>query len=560
MRHPGGWWHFSAPHRVLAAHTLADVLPVLREAEHWADQGGWAVGVLAYEAAPAFDPALVTHPPNPALPLAWFGLFAAPQPFQPPVPGALPALNWVPNQPHTTYQAAIAAIHAAIARGNTYQVNYTLRLRAQAAPATWPAWWPLMAHAPYGAWVDLGTHQVASASPELFFERAGAHLTTRPMKGTAPRGLTPAEDAAQARWLAGSEKNRAENVMITDMLRNDLGRVARLGSVRVPHLFSLERYPTVWQMTSTITAETAASTTAVMQALFPCASITGAPKTSTMRLIRALEPEPRQTYTGAIGYFAPGQQARFSVAIRTVQVHTGQAEYGVGGGIVWDSTAEDEYAEAMLKARALTHPQPPFALLETLRWSPAEGFYLLAEHRQRLEQSADFFGIPVQWNSVLAALTTSVGGHTGPVRVRLLVDAAGACHVETAPLPPSPPAITVTLAAQPVNSNHLWLYHKTTCREVYEAAQRAHPQAEDVVLWNERGELTETCLGNVVVEQHGEKLTPPVRCGLLAGTLRAHLLERGLIREAVIPKTSLTPNTRLWRINAVRGWQSLTLV
>lgn len=561
LRHPAGWWQFNAPRAVLTAHTHADVLPVLQEAERWAEGGGWAVGMVAYESAPAFDPALVTHPPAPDFPLVWFGLFAAPEPFTPPAPGVHPSLTWSPSQPYPAYQSAIAAIHTAIARGDAYQVNYTFRLHAEAVPAHWGAWWPLVAQAPYGAWLDMGAYRLASASPELFFERDGPRLTTRPMKGTAPRGLTPAEDAAQASWLAQSEKNRAENVMITDMLRNDLGRVARVGSVRVPALFSVERYPTLWQMTSTITAETNASATAVLQALFPCASITGAPKASAMRLIRTLEAQPRRAYTGAIGYLAPGQRARFSVGIRTLHLHPASAcaDYGIGGGIVWDSTAEDEYAEAMLKARALTHPQPPFALLETLRWTPAEGFYLLEEHRQRLTQSAAFFGIPLVWDEAQAALTASVAGHLAPVRARLLVNEAGACRVETAPLPASPSTITAALAVEPVSSTHLWLYHKTTRREVYENAQRAQPDVEDVVLWNERGELTETCLGNLVVEMNGELLTPPVSSGLLAGVLRGRELARGRIREAVVPKARLTPHTRLWRINAVRGWQEIRL-
>jgi para-aminobenzoate synthetase/4-amino-4-deoxychorismate lyase len=366
----GEWLDFGAPRQVIEAHSLAEVIPALQQVQaQVARQGGWAAGLLSYEAAPAFDPALVvrSQPAQEAFPLLWFGLFdaparraerAAPEPAGPPPE----PLRWQVSQHYSRYQAAIERIKTHIARGDTYQVNYTLRLRAAFAGQPFELFERLAGaqQARYAAYLDLGRYVVCSASPELFFEAqplGGGRLqvSARPMKGTAARQARPEQDQAMAAWLQNDPKNRAENVMIVDMLRNDLGRIAEVGSVNVPRLFELERYPTVWQMTSTVTATTRASFGELMAALFPCASITGAPKVRTMQIIAALEEAPRRIYTGAIGWLAPGGQAQFSVAIRTALVdrHAGQVEYGVGGGIVWDSTPQGEWAEALLKARLL---------------------------------------------------------------------------------------------------------------------------------------------------------------------------------------------------------------
>ncbi|MCX6996242.1 MAG: chorismate-binding protein [Kiritimatiellaeota bacterium] len=400
---------------------------------------------------------------------------------------------------------------------------------------------------------------LCSASPELFFRRDGDRITCRPMKGTAPRGLTMAEDRRIARELQGSEKNRAENIMIVDMVRNDLGRIARTGSVRLDRLFDVERYDTLWQMTSTVSARTQAAWPEVFRALFPCASITGAPKVQTMRWIAKLEPTPRGIYTGALGFIRPDRRAQFNVAIRTLHLdrERGRLEYSVGAGITWDSQAGEEWQECQTKALALT-PDPPFELLETILWQPGRGFVLLARHLRRMAESAEYFGFAFNQAAIRRRLRAAAADYPrAPQRIRLLVNRAGTARVEKTPLDQRPgraPAIRlVAVARQPVDSRDRFLYHKTTRRDVYDRALRQHPDCADVILWNERGEVTESCFANIIVIRGAQRLTPPVACGLLAGTYRARLLAQGGLREAVIPVDDLKQADRVLLINSVRG-------
>ncbi|MCX7852515.1 MAG: aminodeoxychorismate synthase component I [Caldilineales bacterium] len=566
------WWRFERPVAVLVAHHVRDVIPHLRRAEAAVGaEGLYAVGFVAYEAAPAFDPALTVAPASSAVPLVWLGLFPPPA-----VLDDLPAADddfalgeWEPSVAAESYAEAIRQIKTQIALGNTYQVNYTLRLRARFEGDPWALFrrlWQAQP-TPYAAYIETDTFAVCSASPELFFRFEDGRVTARPMKGTAPRGRTLAEDEAQAQALRASVKNRAENVMIVDMIRNDLGRVATVGSVEVPHLFTVERYPTLWQMTSTVTAATDVGVTDLFRALFPCASITGAPKVSTMRIIAALEGEPRGVYTGAIGYLAPGEgrvRTRFSVGIRTVVVDktTGCAEYGVGSGIVWDAETGDEYAECLLKARLLTAEPPAFALLESLLWKPDGGYWLLDRHLQRLSESAVYFAVPLAIEEVQAALTGLAASlPPQPHKVRLLVERDGRVRVEAAPLEPTPGRpLRVALAPEPVDPADPFLYHKTTRRRVYERALAARPGCDDVLLWNTRGELTESTRANLVVCLGGRLYTPPVDCGLLPGTLRAALLDEGVIHERVLTPADLSRSEKVWLINSVRGWMEVEIV
>ncbi len=554
----GQWLHFSRPQQIIQADRLEQVLPALREIEKLVETRGWhAAGFLSYEAAPAFDSALRVRPDT-GFPLLWFGLY--PEPAIAPLPNPADAADTAPWQPtvdRETYNAAIAAIKEAIARGQTYQVNYTMRLRNTLTDDPWPLFLRLAQaqQAGYEAYLDTGEWIIASASPELFFQLEGETITGRPMKGTTRRGRTPLEDQAQAEWLRHSIKNRAENVMIVDMIRNDLGRIAQIGSVRVPALFTTERYPTLWQMTSTVTAQTRAGVTEILQNLFPCASITGAPKVSTMNIIARLETTPRRIYTGSIGYLAPGRVAQFNVAIRTVLLEkaTGRAEYGVGGGIVWDSTSADEYEEALLKSKILTSRPRQFSLIETLLWDPPEGWFLPEKHLERMLASADYFGFPLE-KKTLTAFLNELAFDT-PQRVRILLGSDGRLEYQASPFRAPAAPLKFALAARPVNSQDVFLFHKTTRRDMYDSARETFPEADDVLLYNEHGELTEFTLGNVVVELPGGLFTPPVTCGLLAGTFRAHLLESGQIQERIIRLEELTPQTRLYFINSVRKWQ-----
>ncbi len=353
---------FTRPLRVIAAYHIKDVAAAMQAVQQAVDAGKAAAGYVAYEAAPAFDPAMSvnSHAAPNNFPLLWFGIFDAP--LRGPLPrSAAPGTfdAWRVLTPPAAYERNVAAIREAVGRGDAYQVNYTLRLQSELRGDAWAAYRGLSrAQGPgYSAYLDFGRWRILSASPELFFHKRGEHIVTRPMKGTAPRGATPDEDARHARELAISEKNRAENLMIVDLLRNDLGRVARTGSVRVTSLFDVERYPTVWQMTSTVEAELPIQTPldALFQALFPCGSVTGAPKISAMQQIASLEDTPRNIYCGAIGYLLPGGEMVFNVAIRTLllDTRTNQVTYGTGGGITWDSEAQSEYAEALSKADVL---------------------------------------------------------------------------------------------------------------------------------------------------------------------------------------------------------------
>jgi para-aminobenzoate synthetase / 4-amino-4-deoxychorismate lyase len=558
---------FAEPIDQIVAHSVAEVRPALRAVQQAVAAGCYAAGLIAYEAAPAFDPALHVRDPG-RLPLLWFGIFRQPLPVLPqPSDGAFRLSAWQPSISRATYHRHVAAIRQAIAEGETYQTNYTLRLRARFAGDDWAFYQRLRAaqRADYCAYLNLGRLRVLSASPELFFRLDGAEITARPMKGTAPRGRWLDEDRSQAAWLAASTKNRAENLMIVDLLRNDLGRIAAVGSVRVPQLFTIERYPTLFQMTSTVAATVQPGTTIedLFAALFPCGSITGAPKASTMKLIARLEDSPRGVYCGAIGFVSPRHEAVFNVAIRTVVIDTAtaSAEYGVGGGITWDSTAEDEYAEALTKAALLTEPAPGFALLETLRLE-AGSYTLLERHLDRLRESAHFFDIPLALPELRAALDRHRDQAPSTAqRVRLLVAQNGAIRIESTPLPElSLQQQPVALAATPISRRDRFLFHKTTRREIYDAHRRLRPELFDVLLWNEEGELTEFTIGNLVIEQDGICWTPQRASGLLAGTLRAELLAQGRIHERALTSADLNAAERIWLINSVRGWVPVYLV
>jgi para-aminobenzoate synthetase/4-amino-4-deoxychorismate lyase len=558
----GRWLRFRQPVATVAAGRVEDVRPRLREvAEAVERRRLHAAGWVAYEAAPAFDAALAVRPAGP-LPLLWFGLFDAPEPIELPPASAPAPAGWQPDVAPAAYARAFAEIKRRIRAGDTYQVNYSYRLRRDAGTADpWETFLALVhaQRAPFGAYVAAGPWRLCSASPELFFRLDGTRLETRPMKGTAARGLSSAADRAQLAALLASEKERAENLMILDMARNDLGRVARPGTVQALRLCEPEKYPTVWQLTSAVAAETDASVAEIFTALFPPASIVGAPKARTMEIIAGLETSPRQAYTGAIGFLAPGRRAQFNVAIRTLlaDVRSGRAEYGVGGGVVWDSDLDAEQAECRAKARILSAPaRPPFDLLETLLWTPADGIRLLDLHLARLRESADYFDFPCDLARVRAALADLVRTFpAAPQRLRLRLAADGTPTLQAAPLAPlaSDPFFRVALARRPVDRNDVFLYHKTTHRRVYEAAKADFPGHDDVILWNEAGEVTESTIANLAAEIDGALCTPPVACGLLPGVARAELLARGVLRERRLSLDDLRGAPRLFLLNSVRG-------
>ncbi|MHB8090401.1 MAG: aminodeoxychorismate synthase component I [Syntrophales bacterium] len=565
----GQWLQFSNPLAVLKAETLSAVVPLLAEVDNFVERKGFfAAGWIGYEASAAFDSALHTHPAT-AFPLACFGIFKHPPIIRkmPAAGSAYPLEGWRPSVSQEQYAQAIARIREHIAAGDTYQVNYTLRLWSKFHEDPWNFFLNACGDARYGAFIEAPPYYICSASPELFFSLKGKRIFSKPMKGTAPRGRTTAEDSENSLFLHNSEKNRAENVMIVDMIRNDIGKIAEFGSVDVPRLYEIEKYPTVLQMTSTVEAVTAASLSEIMKALFPCASITGAPKAKTMEIIAALETAPRNIYTGTIGYYGPGRRALFNVAIRTtlIDTATGRAEYGVGGGIVWDSTTDDEYEECLTKARVILDPisPVPFSLLETLLWTPAEGFFLQSRHVERLKDAAEYFIYPFAERQILENLHAAVSGlSSGEYRVRLLLAQDGKIECQTVTLekPATCGSVRVQLAKEPVSSRNPFLFHKTTRREVYEQAKNSFPDADDVILWNEKSEITESCIANVVILKEGRLVTPPVSCGLLNGVYRAQLLAEDKITEEIISINDMKNAKQIFLINSVRKWREAVLL
>jgi para-aminobenzoate synthetase/4-amino-4-deoxychorismate lyase len=562
---------FANPRSVLTAHHPAELNAILAEVDSATRQGYHAAGFIAYEAAPAFDrAAIVKEPRQGRLPLAQFGIFDAPRPDPPAMasPGEPQCTPWQLDITPETYHERIRQIHAAIERGDTYQINYTLRAHARLIGSSGLAYYERLRRAQradYCAWLDLGHTQILSVSPELFFSRKESVVTTRPMKGTIRRGMAPEEDAALAQWLRESRKNRAENLMIVDLLRNDLSRLADPGGVSVPSLFTIERYPTLLQMTSTVEARLKAGVTLrdILAALFPCGSITGAPKLKSMEIIAALEDSPRGPYCGTVGWIRPGGEALFNVAIRTVVLDTasGEMECGLGGGITWDSRADEEYEEVLTKSRFLSFAPTDFELIETFLLEAGD-FWLREYHLRRLTRSAAELGFPDPPERLGLLLDSYANQFAmGRYRVRLTYSRTGSAHLEGFPIEDNPEVLApIALAASPVDSADPFLRHKTTRREVYE--QHAATVASgfyDVLLWNERGELTEFTRGNLVLQLEGHRFTPALASGLLAGTFRQALLDQHQVTERILTFDDLAKAEALWFINGVRGWVAVQL-
>ncbi|MDR3370393.1 aminodeoxychorismate synthase component I [Rhodoferax sp.] len=556
---------FDAPLQTLVALTPAQVKPLLDAVEAYAKAGRWCVGYLRYEAASAFDAALQTHPADG--PLAWFAVFETallwPQNSTPAANTPATTVHWHSPLSRDQFNTHLATIHEAIGAGEYYQVNYTAPLHGDFVGSAPELFARLQQAQPggYAAYIDTGNEQILSVSPELFFDWDGQHVLTRPMKGTAPRGQTPQEDAALVQALTASPKERAENVMIVDLLRNDLSRIAQPFSVKVPSLFAVQTLPTVHQMVSDVTAQTRPGTRLheVFRALFPCGSITGAPKVRAMQAIRRLEPEPRGVYCGAIGVVRPGGHASFNVAIRTVTIRGEQAYCGIGSGITADATATNEWREWQHKRGFLERASEPFALLETLRLQ-AGVFHNLGAHLSRLTKAARHFGYPYDEPRVYAALQALLdpdmrSDDTTVWRVRLQLDAQGAPLAEKFVQNSTPAQVMIGLAATPFEAAQSeFTRFKTTRRAHYEAFAPTDPALFDTLLYNERHELTECTRGNIAVLLDGQWLTPALRCGLLPGVGRVAFIAQDRLKEAVITLADL-PRVQGWAfVNSLRGW------
>jgi para-aminobenzoate synthetase/4-amino-4-deoxychorismate lyase len=554
---------FGAPRAVRQADTPSHVRPLLHFLEDQVQDGRWGVLLLSYEAAPGLNSSLTTRRAG-KFPIAWGAVFDGPRSFPPRPGGSFHHSPWRPALSQQNYSRAIRRIQTRIARGDTYQVNFTFPLRAgwKGDPRAWYRQLANAQGAPYSAYVDLGPWKVLSLSPELFFEKQGSLLTVRPMKGSAPRGRWEEEDLDLARQLQSSPKERAENVMIVDLLRNDLGKIARPGTVRTTRLFQPEPYPTLWQMTSEIKAKLKPGVGLVelLEAVFPSGSVTGAPKRKTMEIIGELESLPRGLYTGTIGLLRPNGHWTFSVGIRTVtlDVKTGRALCPVGSGITAVARPAAEYRECLLKGNFLK--TPPFQLLETLRLENGKWF-LRTGHLQRMRRSAERLGFVWDADHVRVLLAQAADRHASGVwKARLLLSREGKGQVTVEALPPETRPWRVAVARSPVDERDLFLYHKTTRRDVYERHVQAHPKADDVMLWNRRGELTESSRANVVLELSGKRYTPPVRCGLLNGVYREDQVRRGRLQERVLTRDDLQRADQLFLINSVRQWIPVELL
>ena len=606
---------FTAPLRVVEANESAELPNLFAEIESAVASGVFAAGFFTYECGNSLEPTAAMRPSRPGQPLAWFGIYDRPWLFDhltgaflngdPPGlaqfratpedqrPSTGPPLDASFGFTEPQYAERIAAIHEWIRAGDIYQLNFTVPLHVHAPGSPAALYRRLRGRqpVPYGAFLHWQPNRrILSFSPELFFRLEdhgpARRITTRPMKGTAPRGRTTCEDRALAAWLRNDHKNRAENVMIVDLLRNDLGRLCAFGSVRVENLFAVERYPTLWQMTSTVTGELRPEIGfhQIFRALFPCGSITGAPKVRAMQLLAKIEEQPRGVYTGAIGFFSK-QQTVFNVAIRTVELDGECGAMGVGSGIVIDSDPVGEFRECLLKAEFLTSASDRiperFELLESLLWRL--GYPFIELHLDRLEDSAYYFGFPCNRAEAKAALLAYAAafGDKQPRKVRLLLNREGNLQItdellSASTIPTGVQPVRACIASQRTDPRDPMLFHKTTHRPLYAEALKAATQAgfDDVLFLNLRGEVTEGARHNIFLEKDGRWFTPPIECGLLAGVHRRHLLEsqpnveeRGPqrqvfvagVQERVLYPQDLRQADAVYLSNAVRGLRTVAI-
>jgi para-aminobenzoate synthetase/4-amino-4-deoxychorismate lyase len=569
---------FTGPEAIVTTNDPGEAEKCLVAIEKGISAGLWAAGWCSYELGYVLEPSLAPRPAG-GSPLLWFGLFGNPTffdhetgLFSPSLPSPLPEEETKPtftiedagfDVSPEEYRASIGRIKESIAAGDTYQVNYTMRygFRFGGSPAGLYLSLRDNQPVPFAAFLRAGGHHVLSASPELFLRCEGREITVRPMKGTAPRGLSGREDLGRAAGLAVDPKNRAENIMVVDLLRNDLGKICLPGSIEVDRLCSVEPYDSLFQMTSTVRGRLREGTgpVQILRALFPSGSVTGAPKIRTMEIISRLEKEERGAYCGAVGFLSPDGDASFNVPIRTVVLRGDRGVMGIGSGIVADSNVEGEYEECLLKGRFLTRPRPAMELIETLRWQEEKGFTLLEDHLARLFGTALHFGFAFPREEIRHALDDAAAGFSGgrKRRVRLLLSRSGEFKVSSSPLYPPPSAPRVRLSKVQMNSADPHLYHKTTRREVYDwELETARKEGFfEVLFTNEKGELTEGAFTNIFLQRNGRLVTPPVSCGLLDGVLRRHLLreKEGTVIEEVLAPDELEGAEHLFVGNSVRG-------
>jgi para-aminobenzoate synthetase/4-amino-4-deoxychorismate lyase len=545
---------FRAPLRLIRADGPDEIPAALAAIDAALGEGRHVAGWLAYELGYALEPRLARLGEGTG-PLLRLGVFEGPDSLPQKIGQARAYAGPLhPEWDETAYARRFTRVKDYIAAGDIYQANLSFRARFPFMGDPLMLYEQLRARAGAGhcAFADSfdeksgRSQQILSLSPELFFDlKAGGRITVRPMKGTRARN---GDDAAERAALAVSSKDRAENLMIVDLIRNDLSRIAEPGSVRVEDLFRIESYPTLHTMVSTVTAQKRAriGPAEILRALFPCGSVTGAPKIRAMEILHELEASQRGAYCGAVGYFAPDGSARFNVAIRTLTISGNRGELGIGGGVVQDSACAAEYAECLTKARFFEEARRPLQLIETLRHDKA--FVRLERHLARMQASAEEFGLAFDAVAARDALEKAVAGRAGPVRVRLTLDEQGRHQASAHDLPENPSHWTFRLAPERMPSSDPLLRHKTNWRQTYD---QPHPDCDELVFCNESDALTEGARSNIFVRRGDLFLTPPLDAGLLPGVLRAELLAQGRAQEAVLTPDDL--NGDVWLGNSLRG-------
>jgi para-aminobenzoate synthetase / 4-amino-4-deoxychorismate lyase len=462
-----------------------------------------------------------------------------------------------PSVSRREYVEAIGKIKKYLEEGDTYQVNFTFKVNFDyhGSPALLYEKLKMSQPTAYSAYIDTGVECFLSHSPELFFKKDHRCVSTRPMKGTISRGLTWESDRRRQEELRDDQKTRAENIMIVDLLRNDLGRIA--AEVKVPKIFEVEKYKTLHQMTSIVRARLNKNLSLrdLFAGIFPSGSVTGAPKIRTMRIIEELEKVPRGVYTGAVGFLSPQDKACFNVAIRTLRLRGTEASMGVGGGIVYDSLSGMEYEEALLKARFLLKPLPEVGLIETMRFEPAKGFFLFDAHIKRLRQSCEYFSLPFGEEAVKNKLEGAVQGKKAVQKVRLLIDPWGRVSVNSVNLGFVRGPVKVAISGKAIEKNNILLYHKTTERKLYDSEKAAFRAKGffEVIFFNDDGYLTEGSFTNVFLQKSGQLYTPPVSNGLLPGILRQYLLLGGSLKEKQCSRDDLQQAEAVYIGNSLRG-------
>lgn len=572
---------FENPIEILIAHRPEELKASFERIKALMADGYYVAGYISYEAGLVIEQKLKRLLPSDIkTPLLHMGVFKNPETLNRQDSldywkafddGSYELEELTLNKSRSEYEKDFNKIQDYLAAGDIYQVNYTQKANFKFKGST-EAFYAALRKAQqveYAAYIETNDFKVLSLSPELFVKKTGDKITAKPMKGTGPRGRNANEDEVMKKRLSASEKDKAENLMIVDLLRNDLSRTAKKGSVNVSKLYEVEKYRTLFTMTSTIEAmiETGVHPVDVMTSIFPCGSVTGAPKIRAQEIISELEGRERGVYTGAIGYFTPNGDMCFSVPIRTITIdQNGKGELGIGGAIVADSVAQDEYDECLLKASFVTKEHPDFDLVESLRWSPSEGYPLLDLHLKRLEKTAAYFSFIYNEDEIKRELLA----HAEYLRcdddqffkVRMLVSTTGNISIQSAKMNASEDDLTIVLSKERVDSHNVFLQHKTTVRDFYQSQLKKYKSltgCHDVIFQNENGEITEGSYTNVFIKKGECYYTPPVESGLLGGVYRQFLLERPDVKliEKKLEIADLESADAVYVANAVRGLQKV---